>query len=137
MRVTALTDRLDGMGRVTGETWLRAALVIVVLVALLGAPARAAEVPPERALYGDAPSGLYLLESGWSTRPGPERPGPATEAGSGRVRSPASARWTVPHAFDVRAALRKGFRCARAVVPHTFDLPAAATPRAGSCASSP
>ena len=101
---------------------MRAALLAAALALPAAAPAQAADVPAERALYADAPNGLHLLESGWSTRPDPEdrgldrgwqRPG----AASG-FRSVA-----VPHAFNTRPLSESGFRSRVQWYRTRFDLP--------------
>jgi len=83
-------------------------LLFLVCGLAFAAPALAAPVPPERALYQDGPDGRYLLESGWSTRADPEDVGlrqgwqrPSARAGFRGV--------TIPHAFNARDLSAKGF----------------------------
>lgn len=86
------------------------ALVLGLLLAGVGpAAAHAAAVPPLRALYADAPSGMYLLSSGWTTR----------AAGARRWRAVA-----VPNAFNARDLTPRGFRSHVQWYREVFDAPA-------------
>lgn len=72
-------------------------------------PAAAAPVPAARALYTDAPSGMYLLDAGWSTRADPRDVGLRD-----RWQSPAVTRGfrpvAIPNAFNARDLSRSSFR---------------------------
>jgi beta-glucuronidase len=73
---------------------------VVVIAAVLGgllAPAAGAapRVPAERALYADGPTGRYLLDAGWESRP----------AGSSTWSAV-----SVPDAFNARDLTARGFR---------------------------
>lgn len=72
------------------------------------APALAAPVPPERALYENGPDGRFLLSSGWSTRSDPRDEG--LRAGWQRPSMRAGFRGVeVPHSFNARRLDPKGF----------------------------
>jgi beta-glucuronidase len=88
-----------------------AAAGIAALVALLSGGAvacGAAPVPPERALYTDAPSGMFLLDRDWRTRPDPHDVGVRNGWFKQGVRSgfvPVS----IPNAFNAHDLSRRSF----------------------------
>jgi len=87
-------------------------LAAVTAAACLAPASAAAQAPPapvEGALYEDAPSGMYLLKDGWTTRADPNDVGlrrawhrPGRDAGFRATR--------VPHAFNARDLSRRSFR---------------------------
>jgi beta-glucuronidase len=91
---------------------LRILLAIPLAVAVMAAPAGSAApgapVPPQRALYTDAPSGLFLLSQGWTTRADPRDVG----IRDGWQREDALEGFepvTVPNAFNARDLSRASF----------------------------
>lgn len=92
--------------------WHKLLMPVVALALIAPAGAHAAAVPPQRALYDDGPSGRYLLDSGWATRPD-------RGAGSGSYRPVA-----VPNAFNARDLTATGFRSRVQWYRQAFDAPA-------------
>ena len=86
-------------------------LAVVIAAVLLAPAASHAQAPPtpvEGALYEDAPSGMYLLKDGWTTRADPRDAGlkarwqrPGADAGFRSV--------SVPHAFNAGDLSRRSF----------------------------
>lgn len=95
-------------------------LLTVGLTSALGsaperAPARpsatshAAAVPAERSLYQDAPTGLYLLDAGWTTRPDPHNRG--GRRGWQRMGATSGFRpVAIPNAFNAGRLSRRSFK---------------------------
>lgn len=116
------------MAAVAAATAALAMAAAALLAPLAHARAHAAApVPPERALYTDAPNGMYLLESGWSSRADPHNAGlrrgwqrPGRDAGFHRV--------AIPNAFNARDLSRSSFHGgvewyrARFTSPHVDGL---------------
>ena len=84
-----------------------AVALLLLLPAPAPAPVKASAVPEERALYEDAPNGMFLLDRGWQTKPD-----------RGRYR-PVS----VPHSFNTRPLDERGFRSRVQWYRTSFDRP--------------
>ena len=82
---------------------------LALLTALaLGGPAQAAPVPEERALYSDAPNGMFLLDRDWTSRSDPRDVG--RRQGWQRPGTTGFRPTTVPDAFNAGDLSRKSFR---------------------------
>src|SRR6476659_9030539 len=98
------------------------ATVVVLVAAHSGTAIAAAPVPPERTLYADAPTGMFLVDRGWTTRADPH------DAGIRR-------RWwrrgmttgfrptSVPNAFNSRNLSRRSFEGGVQWYRSTFTAP--------------
>ncbi|HET9003707.1 MAG TPA: glycoside hydrolase family 2 TIM barrel-domain containing protein, partial [Gemmatimonadaceae bacterium] len=84
-----------------------AALAVTLLVP--AATDRAPTAPVEKTLYHDAPSGMYLLESGWSTRPDPRGVG-LRQRWQDATATAGFRPVAVPNAFNAGDLSRSSFR---------------------------
>jgi beta-glucuronidase len=88
--------------------YVLAVVFAAILVVLTPHAAPGAPVPAERTLYTDAPSGMFLLEDDWQTRPDPRDAGlrdgwfkPGRTAGFRPV--------SIPNAFNAHTLSRRSF----------------------------
>src|SRR5919201_2640228 len=119
-----IVRRIESRPRVLGPTMPRVSLTALLLAAwCLAAPCgTAAYTPREHALYGDGPSGRYLLGSGWRTRADQHNTGlregwqrPGHGAGFRRV--------TIPNCFNARDHTAAGERSRVQWYRERFNLP--------------
>src|SRR5436190_1174099 len=98
------------------------AAMAIVCLAHAHAAAASAPVPRERALYTDAPNGMFLLDRAWSTRADPHDTG--LRRGWWRSGATGGFRPTsIPNAFNARDLSRKSFNGRVQWYRATFALP--------------
>jgi hypothetical protein len=101
-----------------------AALVLALFATQASAAAAAAPAPAERALYADAPNGMFLIDGAWTTRADPDDVGVRDgwwHAGAGDGFQPTS----MPNAFNARDLSRRSFNGGVQWYRATFTAPRA------------